>query len=147
MFDLDYSEGAVHMVKNSLVSEINLRSFSLKTSTPERIRKLTDAGLWGDKTLCDYLRIQAKNHPNILAAADQHTREQLTGSPPLRLTFLELDNASDALAIDLCQRGVACGDRVMLQMPNVVDLMVLYYALSKLGAIASPYLCSTDDTR
>ena len=110
----------------------------MKTSTPERIQKLTQAGLWGDKTLCDYLSIQAKKHPNAMAAADQHTREQLTDSPPLRLTFSELDNASDALAIDLLQSGVTFGDRVMLQMPNVVDLMVLYYALSKLGAIASP---------
>ena len=110
----------------------------MKTSTPERIQKLTQAGLWGDKTLCDYLSIQAEKYPNAMAAADQHTREQLTDSPPLRLTFSELDNASDALAIDLLQSGVTFGDRVMLQMPNVVDLMVLYYALSKLGAIASP---------
>ncbi len=98
----------------------------MKTSTPERIRELTDAGLWGNKTLCDYLRIQANNHPTVLAAADQHTREQLTGSPPLRLTFLELDNASDALAIDLLQRGVACGDRGLFQKTKGVEQMVLF---------------------
>lgn len=111
---------------------------TLKTSESQRISELTDAGLWGEKTLCDYLSIQSQEHPDALAAADQPTREALTQTPPLKLTFRELDNVSDALAVDLLRLGVSRGDRVMLQMPNVVDLMVLYYALSKISAIASP---------
>ena len=110
----------------------------MKTSTPERIQKLTDKGLWGDKTLCNYLEIQAQEHPDSLAAADQHTREQLTDSPPVRLTFAELNNVSKTLSLDLLQAGICHGDRVMLQMPNVVELMALYFALSRIGAIASP---------
>ncbi len=103
-----------------------------------RIAALTSKGHWSDKTLCDYLRIQAQQTPDNLAAADQPTRQQLTETDPIRLTFSQLNMASDALAVDLLSRGVGYQDRIMIQMPNVVDLMVCYYAISKLGAIASP---------
>lgn len=110
----------------------------MKRSSSERIQALTSSGLWGDKTLCDYLRLQAAERPNQLAAVDQPNRSEWAVGDAIRLTFKQLDNASDAMALDFIDRGVGYGDRVMIQMPNVVELMVCYYALSKLGAIASP---------
>lgn len=110
----------------------------MQRSPQARISELTDSGLWGDKTLCDYLRRQARERPRSLAAIDQFNRTELTGGVPLRLTFAELDNASDAMALDLIRGGVGYRDRIMVQMPNVVDLMVCYFAISKLGAVISP---------
>jgi len=110
----------------------------VKTTPTERIRELTDSGLWGDKTLCDYLHIHAQSLPNRLAAIDQPNRDAFASGEPLRLTFSELDSASDAMAVDFLDRGVGYKDRVMIQMPNVVELIICYFALSKLGAIASP---------
>ena len=110
----------------------------MKTTPTHRIRELTDSGLWGDKTLCDYLQIQAELAPDKLAAIDQPNRDTFASGKPLRLTFSELHAASDAMAIDFLSRGIGYGDHVMIQMPNVVELIICYFALSKLGVIASP---------
>lgn len=110
----------------------------MQTSSGERIQTFTENGLWGDKTLCECLRLQASERPNQLAAVDQPNRAEWAVGEAQRLTFQQLDNASNALALDLHDRGVSHGDRVMIQMPNVVELMACYFALSKLGAIASP---------
>lgn len=110
----------------------------MQTSSSERINALTSAGLWGDQTLCDCLRRQALERPTQLAAVDQPNRAEWAAGPPQRLTFQQLDNVSDALALDFLDRGIGHGSRVMIQMPNVVELMVCYFALSKLGAIVSP---------
>lgn len=110
----------------------------MQTSSSERIQALTSVGLWGEKTLCDYLRLQATERPDQLAAVDQPNRADWAVGASQRLTFKQLDNVSDAMALDLIDRGISRGDRVMLQMPNVVELMVCYFALSKIGAIASP---------
>ena len=63
---------------------------------------------------------------------------ELTGDAPPSLNRAELDSASEALAIELQARGIGAGNRLIAQLPNVVELAVLYYAASKLGAILSP---------
>ncbi len=110
----------------------------MQKSSKTRIEELTASGLWSNKTLCGYLRQQAQERPGNLAALDQPNRAQLTGDAPIRLTYAELDRVSDAMAIDLMAGGVRHRDRIMVQMPNVVDLIVCYFAVSKLGAVISP---------
>ena len=75
---------------------------------------------------------------NALAVEDQPNREQLTGDEPRNLTWQELDTASDNLAKQLQHLGLQEDDRVIIQLPNISELLVIYYAISKLGAIASP---------
>jgi acyl-CoA synthetase (AMP-forming)/AMP-acid ligase II len=108
-------------------------------TTPEhRIEQFTARGVWGTDTLHDLLARQVAANPERLAVADQPNREELTGEPPRRLTFLELDNASSQLALALRSRGIDADSRVMTQLPNIVELVVCYFALSKLGAVISP---------
>jgi bile acid-coenzyme A ligase len=54
------------------------------------------------------------------------------------LTRSELDRRSDALAVDLRQRGVGLGDTVTVALPNGVGWFVAAVALWKLGAIPQP---------
>ncbi len=108
------------------------------TSDSNRIAAMTAAGSWGTETLHSLLARHARDRPERLAVKDQPNREQLTGDEPLTLTWSALDRASDNLARQLREAGLGQDDRVIIQLPNVAELLVLYYTLSKLGAIASP---------
>jgi acyl-CoA synthetase (AMP-forming)/AMP-acid ligase II len=110
----------------------------MHTSSQQRIDELTRAGFWGDQTLHGLLQRWARETPAALAVADQPNRDTLTGDAPRRLDFQQLDRASDQLALALLERGVGADDRLLVQLPNVSELVVCYYALSKLGAVVSP---------
>ncbi|MFK7975742.1 MAG: class I adenylate-forming enzyme family protein [Halioglobus sp.] len=110
----------------------------MKTSANARIEMLNESGLWGEQTLHGLLAQHAAERPDALACKDQPNRESLTGDLPLALTWSELDHASDNVAAALQQSGVTSGDIVMVQLPNIVELLVTYYAMSKLGAVLSP---------
>lgn len=110
----------------------------MHTTPDARIADLTARGFWGDDTLHSLLARQVAQRPDALAVADQPNREQLTGSAPLRLSWAEVDRASDALAAGLLRAGLGADSRLMVQLPNIVELFLCYYAASKLGAILSP---------
>lgn len=110
----------------------------MRTSSQTRIDDLTARGLWGTDTLHDLLAGWAQRTPDQLAVADQPNRAELAAGDPLRLTFAQLEAASDALAADLLARGIGADDRIMVQLPNIAELVICYYAGSKLGAVLSP---------
>jgi acyl-CoA synthetase (AMP-forming)/AMP-acid ligase II len=108
------------------------------TSSQQRIKTLTGSGGWGTDTLHDLLAGHAASRGQQLALKDQPNRQELTGDPPLSLSWAELDAASESLAWQLQQLGIVEGDRLIVQLPNIVELPVVYYAVSKIGAIVSP---------
>ncbi|NWF54251.1 MAG: AMP-binding protein [Syntrophaceae bacterium] len=55
-----------------------------------------------------------------------------------KLTFLEVDRESDALAQAFLDWGIRKGDRVSFFMPNGWEYFVGFYAAMKIGAIVSP---------
>jgi acyl-CoA synthetase (AMP-forming)/AMP-acid ligase II len=110
----------------------------MHTTPQARIDDLTAQGLWGSETLHSLLAQQAAENPDKLAVADQPNRVDLTGDPAQRLSFGQLERASDTLAAALLVRGIGPDSKVMAQLPNISELVVCYYALSKLGAIISP---------
>jgi acyl-CoA synthetase (AMP-forming)/AMP-acid ligase II len=96
------------------------------------------AGWWqGDTihTLFDRLRDAG---PDRLAVADAPNREAFTAGAPARLSFADLDALVDRIAGGLLADGVAHGDVVAIQLPNVVELVASLLACSRIGAIASP---------
>ncbi len=110
----------------------------MRTSSPERIRQLTEQGFWSGDTLHGLLATWVQKRPDTLAVADQPNKSALCDHPVQRLTFRQLHRASDVLATELLQLGVTAGDRLLIQLPNITELVVLYYACSKVGAIISP---------
>jgi len=55
-----------------------------------------------------------------------------------RLSYAELDRLSDARAAMLIEAGIKPGERLALDLPGGLDLIVAYYAAFKVGAIAVP---------
>lgn len=110
----------------------------MKTSSPQRIKDYTEREWWGQETLHSLLRTQAKVNPDLIAVADQPNREELTGDLPYRLSFQDLDFSSTALACQLLDNQIKSGDTIIVQLPNIVELVVCYMACSKIGAIISP---------
>ncbi len=55
-----------------------------------------------------------------------------------RSTFAELDARGDRLANALAARGIGCGDRVAIAMPNGIELVEAMAATLKLGALIVP---------
>jgi acyl-CoA synthetase (AMP-forming)/AMP-acid ligase II len=54
------------------------------------------------------------------------------------MSYAELDHAACNLACDLLDLGVKAGDALIVQLPNIGELAVVYYAASMIGAIVSP---------
>ena len=55
-----------------------------------------------------------------------------------QLTYGELDGLSDRLAEGLRRHGVAAGDTVAVQLPNVPQFLIAYFGILKAGAVAVP---------
>ena len=110
----------------------------MQTSSQERIRKLTQDGHWGTATLHSLLAEAASRHPDREAIVDPPNKAELTGHEARRMTYAELDAASSALASSLARTGIQRGDAVLVQLPNISELVLAYFALSKLGAIIAP---------
>src|SRR5580698_8563549 len=54
------------------------------------------------------------------------------------LSFDDLDQMAGRLAGGLAARGIAVGDRVLLQLPNGWEWIVVYHALARFGAVIVP---------
>ncbi|GAB5450791.1 MAG: class I adenylate-forming enzyme family protein [Halioglobus sp.] len=108
------------------------------TTPKTRIDALTAAGHWGSDTLHSLLASHVEARPQRLAVKDPADREALTGDSPRELTWQALGAASGQLAAQLRAAGIGEGDALIVQLPNVVELLVLYYAVSSLGAVISP---------
>mgnify|MGYP006080227207 FL=1 len=107
--------------------------------TPEnRIKDYTEKGWWGSDTLYS-LFITACNEsgPNE-ALVDAPNRKEFTTGNPQRLTFDEINIEVDRYASIFYDLGLRKDDKVILQLPNIVELAILYIALSKAGIIISP---------
>ena len=55
-----------------------------------------------------------------------------------RMTYCELDDRSDAMAHGLLGRGLRPGDVVGLQLPNIREFPVAYFAILKAGGVVLP---------
>ncbi len=61
-------------------------------------------------------------------------QEAVVGSGS-RYTYSELRGLVDRMAYNLLQRGLGKGDRVLLQLPNLPEFVISYFALQKAGLI------------
>jgi 2,3-dihydroxybenzoate-AMP ligase len=92
---------------------------------PEFARRYRDKGYWIDKSLAQEYRIAFDKHEKRVALLDRDRS----------ITYGELDRMSDNLALNLLGIGFHPLDRVVVQLPNVAEFVVLYLALQKIGCI------------
>jgi 2,3-dihydroxybenzoate-AMP ligase len=82
-----------------------------------------DAGIWGDRLLHDYVLRQVDQTPDAVALVDNDRR----------MTYRELGAAVAMLAGNLGAGGLSRHDRVLVQLPNSIELVTTILALARLG--------------
>ncbi|MFF3822651.1 (2,3-dihydroxybenzoyl)adenylate synthase [Streptomyces griseus] len=89
------------------------------------VEKYRAAGYWRGETFAHFLTSRARAHGDRVALVDDRTR----------LTYAELDAQTDRLTHGLRELGLGADDRVLVQLPNRVEFLLLWFALMKIGAI------------
>jgi cyclohexanecarboxylate-CoA ligase len=98
--------------------------------SPQEIDRYYGAGLWSTETFHDLLMRRVEENPDKVFATDG-TRS---------LTFRELFDGAQRLAVGLHRRGLRRGDTAAVQLPNWVEFIQVMAALSRLGVIMVPIM-------
>ncbi|MGV9675095.1 (2,3-dihydroxybenzoyl)adenylate synthase [Nocardia sp. NPDC003482] len=83
------------------------------------------AGYWAGQSLGELLRTAARTWPERPAV---HAEDRVR-------TYAELDAEADRYAHGFRAEGIAPGDRVLVQLPNVAEFVPLLFGLLRAGAI------------
>ena len=98
--------------------------------TRQEIDRFYSAGLWSTDTFHDLLVRRVQANPDKVFATDGIRS----------LTFRELFDAGQRLAVGLHRRGLRRGDTAAVQLPNWVEFLQVLTALSRLGIIMVPIM-------
>lgn len=100
--------------------------------TEEMVTRYTAAGYWGSMTLADHLDHHAAYTPDREAVVDARRR----------VTFAELKQATERVALAMLAMGIRPGDRVGLQTPNWIEYFYVRLACARMGAVPVPLIFS-----
>jgi 2,3-dihydroxybenzoate-AMP ligase len=92
---------------------------------PDFARRYRDKGYWDDRPLRAVFKEWCERFSNKVAVCDAKHQ----------ITFRELDARSTNLALNLLDLGIKPQDRLVVQLPNVIEFVYLHFALQKIGAI------------
>lgn len=95
----------------------------------DRAEEYRRAGYWTGDRLDSILRDAAAAWPDRTAVVD----------PDAGYTFAELDARADRIAAALADRGIAPGDRMLLQLPNGCEFAVALFGVLRAGVV--PVMC------
>lgn len=96
------------------------------TPWPEELAaRYRASGYWRRETFDQLLRTWARAHPHRTALVHRERR----------LNYAELESATDRAARRLAGLGIAAGDRVVLQLPNIPEFFAVFFGLQRLGAV------------
>jgi 2,3-dihydroxybenzoate-AMP ligase len=84
-----------------------------------------DAGYWRGDTLGGLLRGWAVSYGERTALVSGEDRP----------SYRELDGRADAMAAGLRGLGIGAGDRLVVQLPNIGEFVVLLFAMARIGAV------------
>ncbi len=110
----------------------------MRLASPELIATYTQRGWWGTATLTDLFQQNVERNPGEIALVDPANRAEVTTGSVQRLTYADLHTLVNRLADGLLAQGVGQDDIVMVQLPNIAELVMTYLAVSQIGAIISP---------
>ena len=97
---------------------------------PEFAKRYREKGYWRDLSLAEELAPVFRRYAKRVAVIDRDAR----------ITYAEIDRVSDRLALNLLDAGLAPLDRVVVQLPNVVEFPAVCFALLRLGVLELVYL-------
>ncbi|PPJ14946.1 cyclohexanecarboxylate-CoA ligase [Nocardia nova] len=108
-----------------MTSERNLGRY-----TQAQIEEFYATGQWADINFTELLRSRAEANPDKVFVTDG----------TYALTFAELYDTSQRLALGLHRQGVRTGDRVAVQLPNWAAFVLVAAALARIGAVMVPVM-------
>ena len=85
-------------------------------------------GLWGDECLPDLIDRVCAERPDTMCSADSNQG----------LTWAQVRERAWRLAGGLSALGIRPGDRIVVQLHNAVEAVVVYFAVGRLGAVMVP---------
>ena len=88
--------------------------------------KYREAGYWLDKTISEVMDESFRRYA---------TRKALISDEGKEFTYAEVENLVTRLALHLNASGLKLYDRVVLQIPNVPEVVITYLAILKAGGI------------
>jgi 2,3-dihydroxybenzoate-AMP ligase len=92
---------------------------------PEFARRYRERGYWADKSLAEEFKVVFERYADQVALIDRERS----------ISYAELDRLSSNLALNLLALGLSPLDRVVVQLPNVAEFVILYFGLQKIGCI------------
>ena len=98
-------------------------------TTQEKIERYTANGWWGTKTIDDYFLNLVEQTPEKIAIVDPTNKASLCNSEFLTYTYTQLDDKIDQVADTLLSLGIEKDDIVAIQLPNIVELVITYFAV------------------
>ena len=98
--------------------------------TAEQAARFRQKGWWGDEILLDHLDRWTDDSPERELATDDVGR----------LTYGQARGQAYRLAAELRRMGVKHGDRVLAQLPNWNEFIVIYLAAIRAGAVLVPIM-------
>ena len=105
----------------------------------ERVAEYRSKGYWGDDLIDRLFEQRVLEDPDALALVDPLNRADLVDGPFRELTWRQLDDQVNRMAQVLLDEGVKPGDVVGVQLPNCVEIVIVFLAILRLGAIVSPF--------
>src|SRR5262245_56753885 len=92
---------------------------------PEFAARYRARGYWEDRSVTDVFAELFDRHADWVALV----------AGPRRITYAELARAVERLARHFLALGLRPLDRVVVQLPNVLEFAFVYFALQRIGAI------------
>jgi 2,3-dihydroxybenzoate-AMP ligase len=92
---------------------------------PEFARRYREKAYWRDRSLAEEFGAAFARFADRVAVVDRGKSS----------TYAEVDRAAERLASNLLDAGLKPLDRVVVQLPNVTEFVLLYLALQKIGCI------------
>ncbi|MCA1646414.1 MAG: AMP-binding protein [Chloroflexi bacterium] len=92
---------------------------------PEYMARYRQRGYWEDRPLISHFRERFARFHDRVAVIDGERR----------ITYAELGEQSRRVALNLLDLGLQPLDRVVVQLPNSLEFVLLYFAMQQIGAI------------
>jgi len=103
--------------------------FETPLLTEERVQRHEERGEWPNRTQLEYFEEAVERHPEKPAIVDGRG---------LSLAYGEVAELSEGVAAFLDEAGVTEGDRVLVQLPNWSEWLVVQLAIIRVGAVINP---------
>lgn len=110
----------------------------MKVFSDDVISNYVEMGAWERVSWGERFDNLVEQQPDRMAVVDDPRRVELTSQEPQRFTYRELAQRVDRLSQILTNAGLAKGDVVLTQLPNIWEAVALILMAARTGIIVSP---------